>query len=95
MSFFENFQKYLFLNWKPSVIREWQHEKFKISMRVTFKTNFDKISTLKILKSIFIKFSFQTQFQLINILSMKCFKEIYFHKITKPFDNNLLIINYL
>ena len=64
-------------------------------MRVIFKKNFDKISTLKILKTIFIKFSFYTQFQLINILSRKCFKEIYFHQITKPFGNNLLIIYYL
>ena len=64
-------------------------------MRVIFKKNFDKISTLKILKSIFIKFSFYTQFQLINILSRKCFKEIYFHQITKHFGNNLLMINYL
>ena len=50
-------------------------------MRVIFKKNFDKISTLKILKTIFIKFSFYTQFQLINILSRKCFKEIYFHQL--------------
>ena len=79
----------------PSVIGEYQHERFKISMRVFFKKNFDKISTLKILKSIFIKFSFYTQLiQLINILSRKCFKENYFHQIIKPFDNNLLMINY-
>ena len=64
-------------------------------MRVIFRKNFDKISTLKILKTIFTKFSFYTQFQLINILSRKCFKEIYFYQITKPFGNNLLIINYL
>ena len=64
-------------------------------MRVIFKKNFDKISTLKILKSIFIKFSFYTQFQLINILLRKCFKEIYFHQITKLFGNYLLMINYL
>ena len=64
-------------------------------MKVIFKKNFDKISILKILKSILIKFSFYTQFQLINILSKKCFKEIYFYQITKPFGNNLLIINYL
>ena len=50
---------------------------------------------LKILKSIFINFSFYIQFQLINILSRKCFKEICFHQITKSFDNNLLMINNL
>ena len=64
-------------------------------MRVIFKKNFDKISTLKILKSIYVKFSFYTQFQLINILSRKSFKEIYFHQITKSFGNNLLMIKYL
>ena len=64
-------------------------------MRVIFKKNFDKISTLKILKSIYVKFSFYTQFQVINILSRKCFKEFHFHQITKPFGNNLLMINYL
>ena len=63
-------------------------------MRGIFAKNFDKITTLKILKSIFIKFSFYIQFQLINILSRKCFKEIYFHQITKLFGNNLLMINY-
>ena len=63
-------------------------------MRVIFKINFDKIFTFKILKFIFIKFSFCTQFQLINILSRKCFKEICFHQITKLFGNNLLMINY-
>ena len=63
-------------------------------MRVIFKKNFDKISTLKILKSIFIKFSFYTQFQLIKISARKCLKEIYFHQISKPFDNNLLMTNY-
>ena len=50
---------------------------------------------LKILKSIFINFLFYIQFQLINILSRKCFKEIYLHHIIKPFGNNFLIINYL
>ena len=64
-------------------------------MIVIFKKNFDKISNLKILKTIFIKFSFYTQFQLINMLSRKYFKEIYFHQITKPFGNNLLMVNYL
>ena len=64
-------------------------------MKVNFKKNFDKISIFKILKSIFIKISFYTQFQLINILLRKCFKEIYFHQITKSFGNNLLMINYL
>ena len=64
-------------------------------MRVILKKNFDKIFTLKILKTIFIQFSLYTQFQLINILSRKGFKEIYFHQITKLFDNNLLMINYL
>ena len=48
-------------------------------MKVIFKNNFDKISTLKILKSMFIKLFFYTQFQLINILLKKCFKEIHFH----------------
>ena len=33
-----------------------------------------------------------TQIQLINILSKKCFKEIYFHKITKRFGNNKLFL---
>ena len=60
-------------------------------MRVIFKKNFDKISTLKILKTIFIQFSLHTQFQLINIL----YNENYFHQITKPFGNNFLMINYL
>ena len=64
-------------------------------MRVIFKKNFDKISTVKILKSISIKFSFCTQFQLINILLRKSFEEIYFHQITKLFGNNLLMVNYL
>ena len=53
----------MFHNWKPSVRGEYQHEKFKISMRVSFKNNFDKISTLKIFKTIFIPFSLYTQFQ--------------------------------
>ena len=64
-------------------------------MRVILKKNFDKISTLKFLKSIFMKFFFYTQFQLINILSRKYFKKTYFHQITKPFGNDLLMINYL
>ena len=64
-------------------------------MRVILKKNFDKIFTLKILKTIFIQFSFYTQFQLINILFRKCFKEIYLHQIAKHFGNNLLMINYL
>ena len=64
-------------------------------MRVIFKINFDKIFTFKILKFIFIKFSFCTQFQLINILFKKGFEEIYFHRITKPFGDNILMINYL
>ena len=65
-------------------------------MRVILKKNFDKTSTLKILKTIYIQFfSLYIQFQLINILSRKCFKEIYFHQITKTFDNNFLMINYL
>ena len=63
-------------------------------MREILKKNFDKISTLKILKSIFTKFPFYTQFQLINILFRKCFKEIHFHPITKLFGNNLLMIKY-
>ena len=57
--------------------------------------NFDKIFTLKIFKSIFLKLSFYIQFQLINVLFSKCFKEIYFHQIMKHFGNNLLMINYL
>ena len=40
-------KKKLFYNWIPSVIGEYQHENFKISMRVLFKMNFDKIFTLK------------------------------------------------
>ena len=73
--YFENFQKYLFHNWILSVIGEYQHAKFKISMRVFFKKSFHKMSTLKILKSIFIKFSVYTQLiQLINILFRKCFQ---------------------
>ena len=49
-------KKYLFPNWKPNVIGERLHGKFKISMRVFCpKINFDKISTLKILKSLFYK----------------------------------------
>ena len=63
-------------------------------MRVIYKKNFDKISTFKILKTIFIQFFFYTQFQLINILFRKCFKEIYFHQITKSFGSNILMINY-
>ena len=47
-------------------------------MRVNFKKNFEKISTLKILKKNFIKFSFYTQFQLTNILLRKL------HKYTFP-----------
>ena len=83
LSTLRNFKKYLFPNWKPSRIGEYQHEKFKISMTVIYKKNFDKISTLKNFKIYFHKIFFYTQFQLINILSRKCFKEIYFHQITK------------
>ena len=62
------FQKYLFPNLILGVIGEYEHENFKISKRVIFKNNFNKISTLKIYKKKIIKFSFYTQFQLINIL---------------------------
>ena len=44
------FQKYLFPNLIPGVIGEYEHENFKISKRVIFKNNFNKISTLKIYK---------------------------------------------
>ena len=44
-------------------------------MSVFFKMNFDKTSTPKILKYVFIQFFFYTQLiQLINILSRKCFQ---------------------
>ena len=65
-------------------------ENLKFSWEYCFKKNFDKISTLKILKSIFMKFSFCTQFQVINIFYLEnVFKEIYFYQITKPLGNNL------